>query len=327
MKLVSFAQGGRDYIGFALGDSVLVDLATAFEVAAKATGSAMPAAPADMIALIAQGEEMLAAVRAAHDHVAANCNAVEGIDPRSVTWYPPVRRPSKICCVALNNAALDQVKISAPDHPAFFIKPFTALVGHEQPIVLRKEYGITHPEPELAVVIGRPTKDVGVAEAREAIFGYSVHNDITSVGMRNEDSFHFRFGRPKKDGTFEMVEGHTSYAGRYKGSDTFAALGPWIVTQDEIADPHDLDVTCEIVAERFSEDNTRNLTHSVPEVIAFISRFQTLLLGDVISMGTALNPQGETGRPLTMGDLNRLGGPVSVTIDGIGTLSNPVARD
>lgn len=327
MKLVSFAQGGRDRIGFVVDDGTLVDLADAFEAAAAATGSAMPEPPGDMIALIEQGDAMLAAVRAAHGHVADRRGEVPAFDPQTVTWHPPVRRPSKICCVALNNAALDQIKISAPDHPAFFLKPHTALVGHRQPIVLRKEYGITHPEPELAVIVGRRTKDASLEEAREAVFGYSVHNDVTSVGMRNEDSFHFRFGRPKDDGTFDMVEGHTSYAGRYKGSDTFAALGPWIVTRDEIADPHDLDVHCEIVSETFSEDNTRNLTHSVPEVIAFISRFQTLLPGDVISMGTALNPQGETGKPLTMGDLNRLGGPVTITIAGVGTLSNPVTRD
>jgi 2-keto-4-pentenoate hydratase/2-oxohepta-3-ene-1,7-dioic acid hydratase in catechol pathway len=316
MKLASFAAEGRDRIGFVAANGRLIDLAEVLD-----------AAPATMIELIEGGEALLASVRAAAAAHAEQPGSVQGFAADGVTWHPPVRRPSKICCVALNNSTLDEIKISAPSHPAFFIKPWTALVGHGQPIVLRPQYGVTHPEPELAVIIGKQTRRIEPEQGNDAVFGYAIHNDITSVSMRNEDSFHFRYGKPKGDGTYEMVEGHTSYAGRYKGADTFAALGPWIVTRDEIDDPLTLDVRCDIAGENFNEDNTASLTHSVPKVIAFISQHQTLMPGDVISMGTAIHSAGEVARPLTSGDLNRLGGPVTVTISGIGTLSNPVERD
>lgn len=324
MKLVSFSAQGRDRIGFVDKLGRLVDLAEAWPQAAPAR-SQQPC-PSDMIALIEAWPQLARTVTGLTQRIDDDPAPVPAYEPTAVEWLPPVRRPTKICCVALNNAALDAIKISAPRHPAFFIKPSTALVGHGQPIELRPYYGIVHPEPELAVVIGKRTRDVSVEQAAAAVFGYSVHNDVTSVGMRMEDSFHFRFGKPRPDGSTEMIDGHTSYAGRYKGSDTFAALGPWIVTKDEIADPHALRVTCSVAGESAMDDNTRNLNHSVVQVISFISMHQTLLPGDVISMGTAMHPAGETERPLTAFDMNRLGGPVSVTIEGIGTITNPVTR-
>ena len=100
-------------------------------------------------------------------------------------------------CLALNNRALDAIKIRAPtDHPAFFLKPFTALTGHRTPIRMRASYGLTHPEPELAVVIGRTIRDESADKTMEAVFGYSIVNDITSVGMREEDSFSVRYFKP-----------------------------------------------------------------------------------------------------------------------------------
>ncbi len=322
MRLASFSYAGRNRVGFVAQSGALIDLADAL----AATGQSSQPCPADMIALIESWPALSRAVAIAIERVNENQHLVAAHDASAIAWLPPVLRPTKICCVALNNAGLDAIKISAPKHPAFFIKPSTALVGHGQPIELRSYYGIVHPEPELAVIIGKRTRDVSVEQAAAAVFGYSVHNDVTSVGMRMEDSFHFRFGRPRPDGSTEMIDGHTSYAGRYKGSDTFAALGPWIVTKDEIADPHALRVTCSVAGEPAMDDNTRNLNHSVVQVISFISQYQTLLPGDVISMGTAMHPGGETRRPLTAFDMNRLGGPVSVTIEAVGTITNPVTR-
>src|SRR4029450_9492804 len=100
------------------------------------------------------------------------------------TWRAPVPSPSKVICLALNNRALDRIKIRAPtDHPAFFLKPSTAVTGHFCPIRLRASFGLTHPEPELGVVIAQTLKDVSPAAALDGIFGYTIVNDITSVGM------------------------------------------------------------------------------------------------------------------------------------------------
>jgi 2,4-diketo-3-deoxy-L-fuconate hydrolase len=327
MKLASFSVAGGDRLGVLLDDERLADLSDLLRVANAEGERRFPPSPTDMIALIEQGDWFLDAIAAAKDVAGGRPSEVQTFAPDEVDWHPCVRRPTKICCLALNNSALDEIKISGPKHAAYFIKPSTALVGHRNDIVMRSYYGITHPEPELAAIIGRRVKDVSVKQAAGAIFGYTIHNDITSIGMRNEDSFHFRFGKPMDNGGHEMVDGHTSYAGRYKGSDTFAALGPYLVTKDEIKDPHNLRVTCSLGGELAMDDSTRNLTYSVFEAVAFISRFQTLMPGDVISMGTALHPAGEAKRPLGSFDLNKLPGPLTVSIEGLGTLENPIRRN
>jgi len=214
-----------------------------------------------------------------------------------------------------------------PDHPALFTKPASALIGHMAAIECRPEYGRVHPEPELAVVIGRRAKRISAREAYDYVFGYTIHNDITSPTMRDQDTFHYRAIHPK-DGNHTEVEYHeswVSYSGRYKGSDTFACLGPWIVTKDEIPDPHALGVTCLHKDILITEDNTENLFYKIPELLEFISRYVTLEPGDIVSMGTALKKSAQGGAVQNI-DLNRLGGPISVTIDKIGTLTNSVTH-
>jgi 2,4-diketo-3-deoxy-L-fuconate hydrolase len=134
MKLASFRYRDRDRIGFSV-DGYLVDLADV----AKAIG--VPPLPADMIALIESGQEGQRILAASAAFVANNSDAVEGIDPSEIEWHPPVRRPSKILGIALNNSASDERKISAPDHPLFFIKPASSLVGHRGDIVVHEYYG------------------------------------------------------------------------------------------------------------------------------------------------------------------------------------------
>jgi 2-keto-4-pentenoate hydratase/2-oxohepta-3-ene-1,7-dioic acid hydratase in catechol pathway len=225
----------------------------------------------------------------------------------------------------MNNSASNARKIKAPDHPAFFLKPASCLVGHLQPIRIHEYYGSTHPEPELAVVIGRGGRAIPKEEALNAVFGYTICNDITSNGMRAEDLFHYYALYASQDDPdkLEKVEQHLSYAGRYKGSDTFGPLGPWLVTRDDVPNPDDLEVTCSVAGEVVAEDSTRYFNYNVAAVIAFISRFQTLEPGDVISMGTAFKPA--SGRKsIHTANLARTAGPVEVTISGLGTLINPV---
>ena len=127
-----------------------------------------------------------------------------------VTWQPPVTRPGKICGVAMNNSASNERKISAPDHPAFFLKPSSCLVGHGGAIRIRTYYGSAHPEPELAVVIGRTTKDIDAVDAMSSIFGYTIFNDITGNGMRAEDMFHYwaLYADPDDPGQLARREQH-----------------------------------------------------------------------------------------------------------------------
>lgn len=283
----------------------------------------------DMIGLIRKGPAALDSLRSAL--ATGNAAAFLRIDLNETKWLPPVTAPSKIVCIALNNRALDAVKLRAPtDHPAFFVKTQTALVGHEQPINLRRSYGLTHPEPELAVIIGSRIKDATPDEAIDAVFGYTIMNDVTSVGMRDEDSFTFRYFRPNPDGGEPIAgEGHTTYPGRYKGSDGFAPLGPCIVTRDEIADPDNLDIRCWLGDQLVASDNTRNYVWSVANALSHVSRTMTLLPGDVVSMGTAvggdLDDAEQPAIPgITKANLVNHHGSVAVEVAGLGRLSNPV---
>jgi 2-keto-4-pentenoate hydratase/2-oxohepta-3-ene-1,7-dioic acid hydratase in catechol pathway len=250
----------------------------------------------------------------------------EAVPVRVLTWLPPVPRPGKVICVALNNSANASRIISGPSHPATFNKPSTSLLGHNRPIRLKKEFGRVHPEPELAVVIGPGGADIARDDAMDHVFGYTIINDLTSPTMRAQDTFHYRAIHPGKDGAegIEYVDTWTTYPGRYKGTDGFGPIGPWIATADEIPDPHALTVTCVHRERVVTEDSTANLTHKVADVVSYMSAYQTLEPGDIIAMGTALKASASGGSAVQNVNLTELGGPIAVTISGIGTLSNPV---
>jgi 2-keto-4-pentenoate hydratase/2-oxohepta-3-ene-1,7-dioic acid hydratase in catechol pathway len=295
VKLASFHARGADRIGFTSDGATLVEIS----------------GPRSILELIEAGSEVVAG---AEKHSAAD-----------VTWYAPVRRPSKICCLALNNSANSDRILQGPKHPAMFIKPASSLVGHGGDIECKPHYGRVHPEPELAVVIGKTAKNIAACDAYDYVFGYTIHNDITSPTMRSEDTFHYRAIHPKAGDpkAIEYVDTWVSYPGRYKCCDTFACMGPWLVTKDEIGDPHNLAVSCSHQGQLVTEDNTENLFYKIPEVLAFLSSHLTLLPGDIVSLGTALKKSAQGGAVQNV-DLNKLGGPVSVTIEKIGTLTNDV---
>lgn len=247
------------------------------------------------------------------------------LDAADVTaWLPPVPRPGKIIGVAMNNSASNERKISAPDHPAFFLKPSSCLVGHQQPIRIRPYYGSVHPEPELAVVIGKTVRDVDASDALQAVCGYTIFNDITGNGMRADDLFHYwaLYDNPVL-GKTERREQHLSYAARYKGTDTFGCMGPWLTSAGDIADPDNLAVHCYVAGELIADDSTRFYNYKVAEVLSYISQFLTLEAGDVISCGTAFKAQPGR-RSIHQANFQTVPGPVEVDIEGLGHLVNPV---
>jgi 2,4-didehydro-3-deoxy-L-rhamnonate hydrolase len=327
MKLASFHADGRDRIGFALNDGSLVDASEAMGrlgFPLVRNGSNLDIEPA-----ILGGDPMLKRLRKAIDFAQAEPEKVRRFDADEVTWHPPLRRPSKIVCIALNNRSVDAMKIKGPtDHPAFFLKPSTSLTGHRTPIRLRRSYGLTHSEPELAVVIGRRLTDAAPEAVYDAIFGYTIVNDVTSIRMRDEDSFSFRYFRQNTEtGEISQGEAHTSYAGRYKGSDSFGPCGPFVVTRDEIPDPHALEISCHLDDQLVARDRTRNYVWSVPAALSHISRNVTLLPGDIVCMGTAASGSDDKDAevPSTFkADLQGFAGIVSISITNIGTLSNTV---
>jgi 2-keto-4-pentenoate hydratase/2-oxohepta-3-ene-1,7-dioic acid hydratase in catechol pathway len=198
---------------------------------------------------------------------------------------------SKIVCMGKNYAAhAEEMGGVAPEDPVIFLKPNTAIIGPGVPIQLPADAHQVHHEGELAVVIGRPCKDVPAARAAENILGYTIANDVSARDQQ------------KKDGQWMRAKGH----------DTFCPLGPWIVTD---LDPSGLDVRTEVNGQVRQSSNTSLMIHDVGAIIEWVSAVMTLLPGDVILTGT---PEGVG--PIEDGDT------VSVTISGIGTLTNPVVR-
>jgi 2-keto-4-pentenoate hydratase/2-oxohepta-3-ene-1,7-dioic acid hydratase in catechol pathway len=318
MKLASIRYRGRDLVAAELNPGELV------AIASLPRRQGEPVTQFDMIDVIRGGEALRKHLAESLDKIRSD-EAVARIPTADVTWYPPVRRPAKICAVAMNNSASNERKISAPDHPAFFLKPSSCLIGHREPIKVRPYYGSVHPEPELAVIIGRETRDIAAKDALDAVYGYTIFNDITGNGMRAEDMFHYWAVYAKKDNPneTERVEQHLSYAARYKGTDTFGALGPWLVTKDEIANPDDLAVECKMGGEMIANDSTKYYNYKVAEIVSFISQFHTLWPGDIVSLGTAFKP-GATRKSIHLANFQKVAGPVEISIEGLGTQENPV---
>ena len=159
MKLASFHAGGQDRVGVSFDGLTLIGLD----------------GPRSLLELIESGHQIRP--------------GAETYSAQDVTWQAPVRRPSKICCLALNNSANSDRIMQGPKHPAMFIKPSSALVGHGGSIECQPRYGRVHPEPELAVVIGKAARNIAARDAYDYVFGYTVHNDITSPTMRTGTHF------------------------------------------------------------------------------------------------------------------------------------------
>ena len=319
MYLASIRVGEQDRIGVRDGEE-LIDL----NALGRAAGFPQPTDMAELIRLDPRLERVAELLRFGERAP----ERVRRMALDEVRWRPPVPRPGKILGIALNNSASDARRIAGPDHPMFFMKPPTCLIGHLQDIEVRPYYGGLHPEPELGVIVGRRARDLDPATAMDAVFGYTIVNDITGNAMRAQDMVHYwaLYAKPDNPEEVERREQHLSYAARYKGTDGFGPMGPWIATRDEVPDPHALDVTCTLGDAVLAEDSTAFLTYKVPEVLAFVSRFLTLEAGDIISMGTAFRPSASSKRSLHTGDLQRFDGPVQVSITGLGTLSNGVRR-
>ena len=294
------------------------------------TSEAMAALPAaafaadipDMISLI-RAAMPAAKLRSAEAVVRAQKDRFTRYAAADITWHPPVRTPSKIVCLALNNRALDAIKIRAPtDHPAFFLKPSTALTGHRHPIELRHSFGLTHPEPELGVVIGRRLKHASPDEAMAGVYGYTIVNDITCVGMREQDSFTVRIFKPGGG----SVSGPKLHHYRPLQGQPTSRRGSMAVTPTKFRSAAmQIPFFWVIVG---ASDHTKNYVWSVPMALSHVSRTMTLLPGDIVSMGTAvggeIDPESPQMPGVTRANLLGMKDNVIVSITGLGTLSNHV---
>ncbi len=207
----------------------------------------------------------------------------------------PIVRPSKIVCIGLNYADhAKETNAPLPSEPIIFMKSTTSLVGPNDAIMIPKNSVKTDWEVELAVVIGKKASYVDEAEAAGYIAGYVLHNDVSEREFQLE-----------RNGTWD----------KGKGCDTFAPLGPFLATADEIGDVDNLNLWLTVNGKKMQQGTTSNFIFKVPYLIAYVSQFMTLLPGDVISTGTPAGVGLGFNPPVYLkeGDLVELG------IDGLGS--------
>ena len=214
-------------------------------------------------------------------------------------WHAPVPRPGKIVCIGLNyrdHAA--ESGLAVPDKPVVFSKFSSCVISPGEEVVIPTTSEKVDYEAELAVVIGRHAKHVSADRAYEYVLGYTAFNDVTARD--------FQFG----DGQWQ----------RGKSCDTFAPMGPTIVTTDEIPDPHTLRISLKLNGNMMQDSNTNQLIFGIPQLIEFITASTTLEPGDVIATGTPAGVGFARKPPVFL----KPGDVMDVTIEKIGGLGHPV---
>jgi 2-keto-4-pentenoate hydratase/2-oxohepta-3-ene-1,7-dioic acid hydratase in catechol pathway len=217
--------------------------------------------------------------------------AAEKYTISEVSFLPPVL-PSKIVCVGQNyRGHIEELGLPVPKEPVIFLKPPSCLIGHEQPIIYPRGAERVDYEGELAIVIKHKMRNVNETDAFNYVLGYSCFNDVTERSMVASSPFLLSLS---------------------KGVDTFGPCGPYIATD---LDPNRLMLKTFLNGELKQQDNTQNCVFSIQRVLSYISRYMTLLPGDIVTTGT---PQGIA--PMQPGDT------VEVAIEGIGCLRNSIEK-
>ncbi|HWB85078.1 MAG TPA: fumarylacetoacetate hydrolase family protein [Bryobacteraceae bacterium] len=252
----------------------------------------------DLVSVVSGGPEALDRVKRYAEHPRGS----ELIDRDKVTLLAPIPRPTKIICVGLNyRDHAEESNLPIPEVPTIFSKFPTAVIGPGRPIVLPKNSQKPDYEAEFAFVIGIGGRHIPESRWREHVFGYTIVNDVSA--------------RDYQMATTQWTMGKTF--------DTFAPIGPAIVTVDEIENPHDLDISLTVNGEELQHSNTRNLIFNIPKLVAFLSSVFTLEPGDIVSTGTPAGVGAARKPPRWL----KAGDTVAVKIQGIGELINPVVAE
>lgn len=274
MKLLRFGPVGREQCGLQLPDGRRINVSSAFGAYDEAFF----------------GSDGLSRLSSWASENAASAPEI----PEDARIGSPIARPSKIVCIGLNYR--DHAKESgmeAPAEPVVFFKSSTAMTGPDDGLEIPPGSEKADWEVELGVVIGKTARRVSEETAMEHVAGYVLHNDYSERAWQLE---------------------HCGQWVKGKSADTFAPLGPWLATRDEIADPHQLRLWLKVNGETMQDGHSSNLIFGIPFLISYLSSFMTLLPGDLISTGT---PAGvglgfKPPRYLKAGDVIELG------IDGLG---------
>lgn len=283
MKLVTFTYNNQSRVG-AVVDDAIVDSLDASDI------------PATMIEFLALGDQAVMAMQRQIDSGASR------IALSKAALNAPVPRPGKYLAISLNYADhIAETGKEKPQYPSFFSKQSSCVIGNGEAIHRPKVSDKLDYEGELAFVIGKRCRHVSAGNAHAVIAGFTIANDVSVRDWQ--------------------VRSPTMMIG--KSFDTCGPLGPWIVTSDEINDPHNLDIKTWVDAEIRQDSNTRQMIFNCYEMIAYLSQAMTLEPGDVISTGT---PAG-VGVTMQPRGYLKPGQTVRIEIEKIGTLTNPVIQE
>ncbi|ATE65487.1 fumarylacetoacetate hydrolase family protein [Rhizorhabdus dicambivorans] len=280
MKLVRYTQGGSIHLGAVKGDGIVA-----------LDGLGYPTI-----------QSIVEAGQAALDRIAAHLASAEpALSLADAKLIAPIEKPGKYLAIGMNYGKhleeADRLGVARSKHQVWFNKQTTCLSGPYDDI----DPGVTEKldyEVELGLVIGKPAKKVSEADAKNHIFGYFVANDVSARDWQFHSS------------TFTMG----------KSFDTHGPIGPWIVTADEVADPHALDLRCYVNGELRQSNNTGGMIANIWKQISYLSTAFTLETGDLIATGT---PEG-VGVGMEPPVFLQPGDVVRCEIDGIGTIENKV---
>jgi 2,4-didehydro-3-deoxy-L-rhamnonate hydrolase len=281
MKLIRFGQQGAEKPGLLLEDGTRVD--------ASAFGG-------DWDEGFLGGDGLARLATWARDHAAKSPRV-----PAAERLGPPIARPSKIVCIGLNYADhARETGAKVPEQPIIFFKATTALCGPDDDLVLPRGSVKTDWEVELAVVIGRRARYVAREDALAHVAGYALHNDYSE-----------RQDQLERGGQWSKGKSH----------DTYAPLGPFLATPDELADVNDLPMSLSVNGETRQKSSTKQMIFGVGELVSYLSRFMTLLPGDVISTGTPAGVGMGFNPPVFL----KAGDVVELGIEGLGRQRQRVA--
>ena len=318
MKLVTFESGAEDRVG-ALKGNFVFDIGLAIDLLRSGTLGFEPrpglqkavdtvvaggASPRHMIDLLERGEAWRRALGEILETVTASrepSTLPQGVfmPLEKVRLRAPLARPGKIVCVGLNyESHRAEQGLTSPARPVFFLKSGNTICGPGDSVALPPNSTEVDYEAEFVVVIGKRAKGIPEERVFEHIAGYTILNDVTARDMQLGDRQWFRG----------------------KSCDTFGPTGPCIVTADEIPDPQSLQISLTLNGRTMQESNTRDLIFKIPFLVSYLSQSLTWEVGDLLSTGTP----GGVGRYRKPPVYLKPGDTVSVTVEGIGTLTNPV---
>lgn len=289
MKLITFKKSANEkkyHIGALVSESEIIDLTS---LTSKESLTAY---------------ELLDCFDLENDFLekAKTTDGLPKIDRSEVTVCAPVPRPGKVICIGLNyRDHAEESGMAIPTSPIIFSKYGTCVVGSSEPILLPKGSEQVDYEAEFAVVIGKTAKNVTRENAMDYVLGYTNCNDVSARDFQFADG--------------QWVRG--------KSCDTFAPLGEYIVTKDEIPDPHNLRIQFRLNGETLQDSTTNQLIFKIPELIEFLSRSMTLEPGDIIPTGTPPGVGFARKPPIFLKE----GDICEVEIEGLGVLKNKVVSD